>query len=162
MASYGIKKMGWARTMSAYESMTAWRAKRKAFQEKYEAKMQDAISALETAWTDVGYNAGEIAAKRAVKRMADEAKAKQEKLQADLANASNQPYQPTYSRLSETGSAELDGGSKIDLNSNKLTLSNGTVLDLTTGMRQSGDTLTLSNGTVIDLTTGLKKIDVTV
>jgi hypothetical protein len=162
MASYGIKKMGWARTMSAYESMTAWRAKRKAFQEKYEAKMQDAISALETAWTDVGYNVGEIAAKRAVKRIEDEAKAKQEKLQADLANANNQPYQPAYSRLAETGSAELDGGSKIDLNSNKLTLSNGTVLDLTTGMRQSGDTLTLSDGTVIDLTTGLKKIDVTV
>ena len=61
-----------------------------------------------------------------------------------------------------TGTAELDGGSKVDLNSNKLTLSNGTVIDLTTGLQQSGDTLTLSDGTVIDLNTGLKKIDVTV
>jgi hypothetical protein len=141
MAAYGIKKMGWTRTMTAYESMTAWREKRKAFQEKYEAKMQDAISALQTAWTDVGYNAGEIAAKRAVKRIEDEGKAKQEKLQAKLADQNNQPYRPTYSKLTETGSAELDGGSKVDLNSN---------------------TLTLSNGTVIDLTTGLKKVDVTV
>lgn len=161
MAGYGIKKMNWARTMGAYESMTAWRNKRKAFQQKYEANMQNAVSALQTAWTDVGYNVGEIAANRAIKRMQDEAKAKQEKLQAELADANNQPYQPV-SRLSETGQAELDGGSKIDLNSNKLTLSNGTVIDMTTGMRQSGDTLTLSDGTVIDLKTGMKKINITV
>jgi hypothetical protein len=162
MASYGIKKLNWARTMTAYESMTAWRAKRKAHQEKFEANMADAVSALQTAWNDVGYNIGEIAANRAVKRMQDEAKAKQEKLQAELADQNNQPYQPTYSKLTETGSAELDGGSKINLNSNTLTLSNGTTIDLTTGMRQSGDTLTLSDGTTIDLKTGFKKIDVTV
>jgi hypothetical protein len=124
--------------------------------------MADAASALETAWNDVGYNAGEIAAKRAVKRIQDETKAQQEKQQAELADLNNQPYQPALSRLTETGSAELDGGSKIDLNSNKLTLSNGTVIDLTTGMRQSGDTMTLSDGTVIDLKTGMKKINVTV
>lgn len=161
MAGY-IKKLNWGRTMTAWESMSAWRSKRKAFQQKYEANMQNAVSQLQTAWTDVGYNVGEIAAKRAVKRIQDEAKAKQEKLQAELADADNQPYQPTYSRLTESGSAELDGGSRIDLNSNKLTLSNGTVIDMTTGMEQSGDTLTLSDGTVIDLKTGMKKIDVTV
>ncbi len=33
---------------------------------------------------------------------------------------------------------------------------------MTTGMQQSGDTLTLSDGTVIDLKTGMKKINVTV
>jgi Skp family chaperone for outer membrane proteins len=136
MAGYGIKKMNWARTMGAYESMTAWRQKRKAFQEKYEAKMQDAVSALQTAWTDVGYNIGEIAANRAVKRIQDEGKAKQEKLQAQLADQNNQPYRPTYSKITETGSAELEGGSKVDLNSNTLTLSNGTVIDLTTGLRR--------------------------
>jgi hypothetical protein len=161
MAGY-IKKMNWARTMGAYESMTAWRAKRKAFQEKYEANLQNAVSQLQTAWTDVGYNIGEIAAKRAVKRISDEAKAKQEALVKQLADDDNQPYQPVYSRLTETGSAELDGGSRLDLNSNRLTLSNGTVIDMTTGMQQSGDTMTLSDGTVIDMTTGRKKINVTV
>jgi hypothetical protein len=157
-----IKKMNWSRTMTAWEAMSGWRAKRKAFQEKYEANMQNAVSQLQTAWNDVGFNVGEIAAKRAVKRMQDEAKAKQEKMQADLADANNKPYQPTYSPLTESGSAVLDGGTRVDLNSNKLTLSNGTVIDMTTGMRQSRDTLTLSDGTVIDLNTGLKKIDVSV
>lgn len=162
MAGYGVRKMNWSRTMTAYESMKAWREKRKAFQEKYEARMSDAISALQTAQNDVGYNIGEIAAKRAVKRIEDEAKAKQAKREAELADQNNQPYKPIYSSLTESGTAELDGGSKINLNSNSLTLSNGTVIDLTTGMTQSGDTLTLSDGTVIDLKTGMKKIDVTV
>jgi hypothetical protein len=157
-----IKKMNWARTMSAYESMTAWRNKRKAFQEKYEANLQNGVAALQTAWNDVGYNVGEIAAKRALKRMSDDAKAKQDEIARQVADQNNQPYQPTYSRLTETGSTELDSGSRVDLNSNKLTLSNGTVIDMTTGMQQSGDTLTLSDGTVIDLKTGMKKINVTV
>ena len=157
-----IKKMNWGRTLSAYESMTAWRNKRKAFQAKYEANLQNGVAALQTAWNDAGYNVGEIAANRALKRISDEAKAKQEAMAKQLADQNNQPYQPAYSRITETGSAELDGGSKIDLNSNKLTLSNGTVIDLTTGMRQSGDTMTLSDGTVIDLKTGMKKINVTV
>jgi hypothetical protein len=161
MAGYGIKKMNWARTMTAYESMTAWRNKRKSFQKSYEANMQNAVSQLQTAWTDVGFNIGEIAANRAMKRIQDEAKAKQEKLAAQLADQNNQPYQQ-LSRLSETGQAELDGGSKVDLNSNRLTLSNGTVIDLTTGLQQSGDILTLSDGTRIDLKTGQKKINITV
>ena len=162
MAGYGTTSVSGWRTMSAYESMTAWRNKRKAFQQRYEANMQEAVSQLQTAWNDVGYNAGEIAAKRAVKRIEDEIKAKQEKQAAQAANEANQPYKPALSRLSETGNAEFDGGSKVDLNSNKLTLSNGTVIDLKTGLQQSGDTLTLSDGTQIDLKTGLKKINVTV
>jgi hypothetical protein len=135
MAGYGIKKMNWARNPSAYESMVSWREKRKAFQEKYEANMAATISALETAWTDVGYNIGEIAANRAMKRIQDEAKAKQEKLQAQLANENTRPYQPTYSKLTATGSAELDGGAKINLNSNTLTMADGTMIDLTTGLK---------------------------
>jgi hypothetical protein len=136
MAGHQVKKMNWARTMTAYESMTAWRAKRKAFQEKFEANMQNAVAALQTAWTDVGYNIGETAANQAIKRMQDEAKAKQEKLRAQLADQNNQPYQPTYSRITEVGIAELEGGTSINLNNNTMTLSNGTVIDLTTGARK--------------------------
>ena len=136
MAGYQVKKMNWARTMTAYESMTAWRVKRKAFQEKYEANMQNAVAALQTAWTDVGYNIGETAANQAIKRMQDEAKGKQEKLRAQLADQNNQPYQPTYSKITEVGIAELEGGTSINLNNNTMTLSNGTVIDLTTGARK--------------------------
>jgi hypothetical protein len=137
MAGYGIKKMNWARNPSAYQSMVSWREKRKAFQEKYEANMANTVAALQTAWTDVGYNLGEIAANRAMKRIQDEAKVKQEKLQAQLANENTRPYQPTYSKITESGSAELAGGAKIDLNSNRLTMSDGTVIDLTTGLKVS-------------------------
>ncbi|MGD9925297.1 MAG: hypothetical protein AB7V13_28185, partial [Pseudorhodoplanes sp.] len=138
---YGIRKMNWVRNPSAYESMVSWREKRKTFQEKYEANLANVVSALQTAWVDAGYNIGQIAANRAIKRIQEEAKAKQEKLQAQLAAENTRPYQPTYSKITESGSVELAGGTKVDLNSN---------------------TLTMSNGTVIDLTTGLKKVDVTV
>jgi hypothetical protein len=135
MAGYGVKKMNWVRNPSAYQSMVSWREKRKAFQEKYEAHMADAVSALQTAWNDVGYNIGEIAANRAVKRIQEEAKARQEKLQAQLAAENTRPYQPTYSTITETGTAELSGGAKINLDSNTLTMSDGTVIDLTTGLK---------------------------
>jgi hypothetical protein len=136
-----IKKMNWSRTMTAWESISGWRAKRKAFQAKYEANMENYTSQLQTAWNDVGYNIGEIAAKRAVKRMSDEAKAKQEQLASQVSKDSIDIYQPTYSKLSEGGSETFDGGTSVNLSSN---------------------TLTLSDGTTIDLKTGLKKIDVTV
>ena len=135
MAGYGVKKMNWVRNPSAYESMVSWREKRKAFQEKYEAHMADAVSALQTAWTDVGYNIGEIAANRAMKRIQEEAKAKQEKLQTQLADENTRPYQPTYSTITESGAVELAGGAKINLSSNTLTMSDGTVIDLTTGLK---------------------------
>ena len=136
-----IKKMNWSRTMTAWESISGWRAKRKAFQAKYEANMENYTSQLQAAWNDVGYNIGEIAAKRAVKRMSDEAKAKQEQLASQVSKDSIDIYQPTYSKLSEGGSETFDGGTSVNLSSN---------------------TLTLSDGTTIDLKTGLKKIDVTV
>ena len=101
--------MNWARNLSAYQSMVSWREKRKAFQEKYEANWRTRSPRLQTAWNDVGYNLGEIAANRAMKRIQDEAKVKQEKLQAQLANENTRPYQPTYSKITESGSAELDG-----------------------------------------------------
>lgn len=135
MAGYGVKKMNWVRNPSAYESMVSWREKRKAFQEKYEAHMADAVSALQTAWIDVGYNIGEIAANRAMKRIQEEAKARQEKLQAQLADENTRPYQPTYSAITESGAVELAGGAKINLSSNTLTMSDGTVIDLTTGLK---------------------------
>lgn len=140
MAGY-IKKMNWSRTMTAWEGISGWRAKRKAYQAKYEASMENYVSQLQTAWNDVGYNGGEIAAKRAVQRMSAESKAKQEKLMAQTSRDSIEIYQPTYSKLSEGGSETFDGGTSLNLASN---------------------TLTLSNGTQIDMKTGLKKVDVTV
>jgi hypothetical protein len=89
MAGYGVKKMNWVRTPSAYQSMTAWREKRKAFQEKYETNMQNVVASLQTAWTDVGYNIGETAANKALARIQAEARAKQEKAAAAAAAEAN-------------------------------------------------------------------------
>lgn len=134
MASYGIKKMNWVRTQSAYESMTAWREKRKAFQEKYEASMQNAIASLQTAWTDVGYNIGEIAANKAMARIQEEAKAKQEKALAALTAEQNQVSSPKESSFSYGDSVTISGGATINLSSNTITHSDGTVIDLKTGL----------------------------
>jgi ATPase subunit of ABC transporter with duplicated ATPase domains len=126
--------MNWVRTQSAYESMTAWREKRKAFQEKYEASMQNAIASLQTAWTDVGYNLGEIAANKAMARLQQEAKAKQEKAQAVLAAEQNQVNTPKQSSFSYGDSVTISGGATINLSSNTITHSDGTVVNLTTGL----------------------------
>jgi hypothetical protein len=135
MASYGIKKMNWTQTPSAYESMTAWREKRKAFQENYEAGMQNTIAALETAWTDAGYNIGEIAANKALARIQQEAKAKSEKAQAALAAEQNQINPPKQSSFSYNDSVTISGGAKIDFGANTITHTDGTVVDLKTGIK---------------------------
>ncbi len=135
MAGYGIKKMNWTQTPSAYASMTAAREKRKAFQEKYEANMQNVVASLHTAWTDVGYNIGEIAANQALARIREEAKAKQEKALAALAAEQNQINPPKQSSFSYNDSVTMSGGAIVNLSANTITHTNGTVVDLKTGLK---------------------------
>jgi hypothetical protein len=135
MAGYGIKKMNWSRPMSAYESMTSWREKRKAFQEKYEAQMENAVASLQTAWTDVGYNIGEIAANRALARIQEETRAKQAKAAAATAAEANQINAPKQSSFSYNDSVTVSGGAVINLSANTITHTDGTVVDLKTGLK---------------------------
>jgi hypothetical protein len=135
MAAYGVKKMNWVQTPSAYESMSAWREKRKAFQEKYEVNMQNAVASLQTAWTDVGYNIGEIAANKALTRIQQEAKAKQEKADAAAAAEANRVEAPKLSAFSYNDTVTVSGGAQINLAANTITHSDGTVVDLKTGIK---------------------------
>jgi FKBP-type peptidyl-prolyl cis-trans isomerase len=135
MAGYGIKKMNWVQTPSAYESMSSWREKRKAFQEKYEANMENVLASLQTAWTDVGYNIGEIAANRALARIQQETKAKQEKAAAAAAAEANRVEAPKQSSFSYNDSVTVSGGAVIDLSANTITHTDGTVVDLKTGIK---------------------------
>lgn len=135
MAGYGVKKMNWVRTPSAHQSMTAWREKRKAFQEKYETNMQNVVASLQTAWTDVGYNIGEIAANKALSRIQAEAKAKQEKAAAAAAAEANRVEAPKQSAFSYNDSVTVSGGAQINLSANTITHSDGTVIDLKTGIK---------------------------
>ncbi|MGV3633783.1 MAG: hypothetical protein ACO1NY_05495 [Pseudorhodoplanes sp.] len=135
MADYGIKKMNWTRTPSAYESMTSWREKRKAFQEQYEAQLAESVSQLQTAWTDVGYNVGEIAANKALARIQAEAKAKQEKAAAAAAAEENLINPPKQSSFSYNDTVTVSGGAVINLSANTITHTDGTVVDLKTGTK---------------------------
>jgi hypothetical protein len=135
MASYGVKRMNWTRTQSAYENMTAWREKRKAFQEKYEAQLEQSVSALQTAWTDVGYNLGEIAANKALARIQEETKAKQAKAAAAAAAQENLINAPKQSSFSYNDSVTVGGGAVINLSANTITHTDGTVVDLKTGLK---------------------------
>jgi uncharacterized protein (DUF2461 family) len=135
MAGYGVKKMNWVRTPSAHQSMTAWREKRKAFQEKYETNMQNVVASLQTAWTDVGYNIGEIAANKALARIQAEARAKQEKAAAAAAAEANRVEAPKQSAFSYNDSVTVSGGAQINLSANTITHSDGTVIDLKTGIK---------------------------
>jgi uncharacterized protein (DUF2461 family) len=135
MAGYGVKKMNWVRTPSAHQSMTAWREKRKAFQEKYEANLQNVVASLQTAWTDVGYNIGEIAANKALSRIQAEAKAKQEKAAAAAAAEANRVEAPKQSAFSYNDSVTVSGGAQINLSANTITHNDGTVIDLKTGIK---------------------------
>ncbi len=135
MAGYGVKKMNWVQTPSAYESMSAWREKRKAFQEQYEVNQQNVVASLQTAWNDVGYNLGEIAANKALARIQEEAKAKQAKAAAAAAAEQNQINPPKQSSFSYNDSVTISGGAKIDLTANTITHTDGTVVDLKTGIK---------------------------
>ena len=135
MASYGVKKMNWVQTPSAYESMSAWREKRKAFQEQYEVNQQNVVASLQTAWNDVGYNLGEIAANKALTRIQEETKAKQAKSAAAAAAEQNQINPPKQSSFSYNDSVTISGGAKIDLTANTITHTDGTVVDLKTGIK---------------------------
>jgi len=135
MAAYGVRKMNWVQTPSAYESMSAWREKRKAFQEQFEVNMQNVVASLETAWTDAGYNLGEVAANKALARIQEETKAKQAKAAAAAAAEQNQINPPKQSSFSYNDSVTIGGGAKIDLTANTITHTDGTVVDLKTGIK---------------------------
>ncbi len=135
MAGIGIRKMNWSRTVTAHESMSAWRAKNQAYQQKYEAQLNNMVSALQTAWTDSGLNLGQIAANRAMSRMQAEAKASQEKAAAAEAAAAFTVNAPKRSAFSYSDSITITGGATIDLSTNTMTRSDGTQVDLTTGLK---------------------------
>lgn len=134
MAGYGVKKMNWVRNPSAYQSMVSWREKHKAFQEKFEANNQNTVAALQTAWVDVGLNIGQIAANRAMARIQQEFKAKQEQ-RAIEATAQLEINAPKQSAFSYNDSVTVTGGATINLAANTITHSDGSVVDLKTGLK---------------------------
>jgi hypothetical protein len=126
------------RQMTPWEATKAWSAKRKVMRQEFESRQSEATSALTDAMANNASGAGELAAKMAVARIEKETKAKQ----ADAARAAESAANDTTradlyeSKFSDSSSAKLDSGTSIDLSSNTLTLSNGTVIDIKTGVKK--------------------------
>lgn len=134
-----VSKYGSYRTMTAYESATAWAAKRKAARQKFEAAQSEISNKLLSVGDAQSQGLAEIVAKIALKRITEEGKVQAEK-NAALAKLSTEVDTSKAdiqdSVFSSSGSATLDGGTKIDLDSDTLTLSNGTVIDIKTGLKK--------------------------
>lgn len=133
MAGYQIKRMNWGRELSAYENMQAWREKRQAAQEKFEANVTATLSSLQSVWANRTFMLGELAANRALERIEEETKAAQERALALKAAEEFVIDPPKRSSFAYNDTVTLSGGAKINLVANTITHTDGTVIDLTTG-----------------------------
>ncbi len=126
------------RQMSSWEATQAWTARRKAMRQDYESRASAASSAFTDAWSSQSTGSASLAAQASIDRMQAEAKQKA----ADAANTptydtgSNTLPSTINSTFSVTSSTRLDGGTQIDMNAGTMTMTDGTVYDLNTGLKK--------------------------
>ncbi len=127
----------------------AWREQMKATRQELEANVEDTIASLGTATSSQILGTGDLAAKAAVKRIQNETNAKIE---------ANQKAANKYSVWTNKPPANsvTAGDSTIDFLGNTVTLSDGTQIDLKTGLKvaDTANTMTLGDGSVLNLDTG--------
>jgi hypothetical protein len=134
-----VSKYGSYRTMTAYESATAWSAKRKAARQKFEAAQSEISNKLLSVGDSQSQGMAEIIARIALERVTTEGKARAEK-NAALAKFSTEvdtnAANKKESVFSGDAKATLDGGTQINLDTNELVLSDGTTIDIKTGLKK--------------------------
>ncbi|HKY87264.1 MAG TPA: hypothetical protein VJL90_10935 [Pseudorhodoplanes sp.] len=134
-----VSKYGSYRTMTAYESATAWAAKRKAARQKFEAAQSEISNKLLSVGDAQSQGLAEIVAKIALKRITEEGKVQAEK-NAALAKFATEVDTDSADKkesvFSGDSSATLDGGTQINLDTNELVLSDGTTIDIKTGLKK--------------------------
>lgn len=134
-----VTKFGSYRTMTAYESLAAWKAKSKAAREKFEAAQSEISNKLLSVGDTQSQGMAEIVAQIALKRITEEGSAKAKK-NAELAKFSTEVDTDRAnipdSVFSGSGKTTFDGGTTVDLDSNTITLSNGTTIDIKTGLKK--------------------------
>jgi hypothetical protein len=127
------------RTMTAYEGITAWQAKRKVMRQDFEEKQSAANTAFLNAWSGQidGLNTiiGQIALDRITEEGKAKAAAKAEAAKLDTTIDSSKA-DIKDSIFSGSSSGQLDSGTKIDLDAGTITLSDGTVIDSKTGVKK--------------------------
>lgn len=123
------------RTMTAYESATSWRAKLKSMRQKFETNQAQASSALSTASVDQAFEKGNIIARIASARIQAEALAKaQAEKKLPISEPINTSRADTKDSIFSGGATgTLDSGTKINLASDTMTLSNGKTIYIKTG-----------------------------
>ncbi len=149
------RTMNWNPRPSAWQEMQARQAQSRKFREKSAETLSNTLAMLESVASDKAYGVGELAAKRAMQRIAAEAKVRQE--QAQRLASQDDTNNLIWRNKSQPTSVEA-GNTKIDLSGDTITLSDGTRLDITSG-RPTGNVMTLADGSRIDLNTGRKIID---
>jgi hypothetical protein len=134
MPSIQAKKFKWVRTLTARESVDAWREKRKSMRDEFETRTSAARASFDTAWANQSSGIAELGIRKALARIQAETKAKQ--AEKASANSANELPKSRNSVFSVDSTTTLAGGSKIDMKAGTLTLSDGTVIDLSTGVKK--------------------------
>lgn len=127
------------RTMTAYEGITAWQAKRKVMRQDFEEKQSAANNAFMNAWSGQIDGMNTIIAQIALDRITEEGKAKAAaKAEAAKLDTTIDSSKADIkdSIFSGSSSGQLDSGTKIDLDAGTITLSDGTVIDSKTGVKK--------------------------
>ena len=130
---------------SPYMADQAERARLSQARQQFEQANSDLVSTLSSLSTNESQGLAQISAQEAIDRMNAEAKQKA----ADAANQTSDQTDQTSSvnpdntipstinsTFSVTNATRLDGGSEVDLNANTITMKDGTVYDLNTGMKK--------------------------
>lgn len=124
--------------MTPWEATTAWSAKRKAMRQEFEQRQSAAGDAFNTAWTSQASGAANIAVQMSIERMKAEVAAKAEKAKNTTTYDTGGNIIPSSrnSTFTVTANTRLDGGTQIDMNAGTMTMKDGTVIDLNTGLKK--------------------------
>ncbi len=124
------------RQMTPWEATTAWSAKRKAMREDFETRASAAGTAFTDAWTSQSTGTAELAAQASIDRLNAEAKEKAARAKTNTPSGNNIIPSSKNSTFSTVSSTRLDGGSLIDMDAGTITMPNGAVYDLKTGLKK--------------------------
>jgi hypothetical protein len=126
------------RQMTPWESTQAWSAKHKSMRQEFEQRQSMATSAFSDAWNSQSSGSAGFAAKAAGIRIQAEArqKAADAAKMATYDSGDNKIPATKNSTFSVVASTRLDGGTQINIDSGTMTMKDGSVYDLKTGLKK--------------------------
>lgn len=119
------------RPLTNWETMQSWRMSRSEAIKQYANESESARNALATAWTNNIAGITTLATQAALQRVQTQTKAKIDTILKTTEEASAELNKKLPSKVT------LDSGSKVDIASGTLTLSNGTIIDVKTGLKKA-------------------------